>query len=129
MRTKTQLYHYLLSFSDKALIDWYNNNLVDAFGDYSEQTIMPLCDTTRACVLGLYGMERLCSVMREKKTRIFDEDKYIAICGGDTPYIITFSSFEEFLVGENKESVLNYVMEYPEVLETLEEMAEEQKEK
>lgn len=125
MRTKTQLYHYLLSFADTRLIKWYNNCVVDAFGDYSEQTIAVNNQEATIYWATLYGLEKLCSIMKNKNSRIFDEDLWIAVCGGENPYMITFSTFEEFLnIGDNKDCLLDYIATYPELLAELENMEE-----
>jgi len=132
MRTKTQLKHYLLSFADTLLYEWYNAMMVDPYGDYSEQGIHVNCDTNVDFIKAVYNIEKLCETMRNKNTQVSEDDNYIAICGGDKPYIITFNSFEEFLnklSEEDRDGLLEYVQSEPTYLEELENMNKEREEK
>lgn len=127
MRTKTQLYHYLLSFADTVLYEWYNSMMVDPYGDYKEQSIQVNCPTNIDFVKTVYDLEKLCEVMRNPNTKVSEDDNYIAISGGETPYIITFNSFEEFLgrlSEEDRNGLLEYAGSEPEYLSELEQIAE-----
>lgn len=127
MRTQKQLYHYLLSFADATLYEWYNSIIMDEFGDYREQTILVNCPQNMDFVRTIYDLEVLCGVMRNPQTQIIEDDKYLAICGGEKPYIITFNSFEEFmgkLSEEDREGLLKCAGE-PDNLNDLERIAQE----
>ena len=127
MRTQKQLYHYLLSFADATLYEWYNSIIVDEFGDYREQTILVNCPQNMDFVRTIYDLEVLCGVMRNPNTQIVEDDNYLAICGGEKPYIITFNSFEEFmskLSEEDREGLLKCAGE-PDNLSDLERIAQE----
>ena len=132
MRTQKQLQHYLLSFADTLLYEWYNGVMVDPFGDYKEQTIHVNTENAQKTLKDVYSLEVLCEVMRNENTNFNEDDTYIAICGGDSPYIISFNSFEEFMANmsaEDRDGFLGYVQEFPEHLETLEEMNRERENK
>ena len=122
MRTKTQLYHYLLSFADTRLYKWYNNCLIDAFGDFSEQTIKVNTEQAQKEIKDRYTLVELQTILNRADTRILEDKNYIAICGADEPFIYTFDNFEDSL--QKNYGMLDYIMDNPEVLAELENMDE-----
>lgn len=124
LSTKTHVYHYLLSFNTRTLIDWYNNDLCDPFGDYSEQIIRDLDGEGEKAVKNLLSIETLIEVGRNPKTNFTEDSIYFALTGGDKPYLLSFDNFEEFLqkmTSDDRDGLLDYIMENPEYLESLEE--------
>ena len=116
--TTQQIYHYLLSFDEETLIKWYNDYLVDPYGDFREQTIRKNTEEEKNNICASFDLEVLCEIMRNKKTAVWEEDKYIMVDGADRPYIITFSTFEEFL--SKHEYICTYLKEdAPELLDEL----------
>lgn len=65
-------------------------------------------------------------VGKNPNTNICSGDLYFCLTGGEKPYLISFSSFEQFMkrmTEEDREGFLNYLCEYPENLESLDEIA------
>lgn len=118
-----QLYHYLLSFDEAVLIKWYNEIVVDAFGDFSEQIIRENNASAHDIIKDTYSLEALARILRNPKTELSEDTKYIAATGGDNGYIITFNSFKEFL--DKEIGLLEYLLTYYDNVEELERMAEE----
>lgn len=118
-----QLYHYLLSFDEAVLIKWYNEIVVDAFGDFSEQIIRENNASAHDIIKDTYSLEALARILRNPKTELSEDTKYIAATGGDNGYIITFDSFKEFL--DKEIGLLEYLLTYYDNVEELERMAEE----
>lgn len=116
--TKSQLFHFILSFNERTLRTWYNEVMVDPFGDFREQTIRDYTEEEENELKNELSLEVLCEIMRNKKTAVWEEDKYIMVDGADRPYIITFSTFEEFL--SKHEYICTYLKEdAPELLDEL----------
>ena len=118
-----QLYHYLLSFDEAVLIKWYNEIVVDAFGDFSEQIIRENNASAHNIIKDTYSLEALARILRNPKTELSEDTKYIAATGGDNGYIISFNSFKEFL--DKEIGLLEYLLTYYDNVEELEKMAEE----
>lgn len=124
LSTKTQVYHYLLSFNTRTLINWYNNDLCDPFGDHSEQIIRDLDEEGEKAVKNLLSLETLIKIGENTKTNFSEDSIYFALTGGDEPYLLSFNSFEEFLQNMpngDREGLLDFLMGSPEYLEMLEE--------
>ena len=116
--TEKQIFHYILSFDDATLIKWYNNDVVEPFSDYSDQIIRENTEQAKQTICDTYGWEALFSLLQNKKTAINEDDKYIMVDGADSPYIVTFSTFEEFLT--KQEYLCAYIKnDRPELLDYL----------
>lgn len=116
--TTQQIYHYLLSFDEETLIKWYNDYLVDPYGDFREQIILRNNKEGQDYIKNAYDLEVLCEVMNNPKTRICEDDNYIMIDGADRPFITTFNTMEVWLA--NREYILTYIKEdAPELLDEL----------
>lgn len=109
---------------------WYNKYVCDPFGDYSEQIIRDFTEEGENAIKQALCMETLVNACKNPNTKVVSNDLYICVTGGENPYIISFSTFEEFLnaiTEEDKEGLLEWLNE--ELLEGLEaERIEEQKE-
>lgn len=130
MRTLTnnQKYHYLLTYHTSTLVRWYNKYVCDPFGDFKEQTIRDFTEEGEAAIKAALCLETFIEACRHPRTNVVTHDLYICITGGDTPYIVTFPTFEGFLEAlteEDKNGFLEWLDD--EALEALEEerLAEE----
>lgn len=120
-----QVRHFLLSFNDYTLIKWYNNVIVDAFGDYSEQSIRDNLVSVVEDLKNALSLETLINVARNPKTAYSEEDKFLALTGGEKPYFVSFSSFEEFLNVADGDDFCQYLTSQEDDLAALDEMANE----
>ena len=124
-RTNNQLYHFILSFPEVVLREWYNTCVIDPYGDYSHQTIRDNTEEQEDEIKSLLTLETLCKIGRNEKTDYTDLHMFFAVMGGDNPYIISFNYFEEFLKKmDNLDAFLQFVQDNPEQLENLIEIAE-----
>ncbi len=124
-RTKNQIYHYILSFPEAVLREWYNTCLIDPYGDHSYQTIRENCEEQEAEIKSLLSLETLCKAGRNPKTDYTDLHLWFIVAGGENPYIVSFNYFEEFLNKmDNLDAFLQFVQEKPQLLEDLVEIAE-----
>lgn len=114
-----QIYHYLLSYTDEELIRWYNDVMVDPYGDFRDQTIRYNQPQAIHDITSNYDLEMLVSIFSNPRTRVSEEHAYLMLTGADNPYLITFRDFEEFLSKEG-EYICGYVEENPELLDELE---------
>lgn len=121
-----QIYHYLLSRDEQNLVAWYNNSIVDPWGDYQDQIIRLNTEKEQNKIKSTYDLQILWAMMQDKRTKIDETQKYIAVLGGEEPYIITFDSFEEFLTIE--ENLTSWVEENPELLDELNNIEKEEPE-
>lgn len=125
--TKSQLFHFILSFNERTLRTWYNEVMVDPFGDFREQTIRDYTEEEENKLKNELSLEVLCEIMRNEKTNFVSDNLYFAVTGGDQPYLISFDTFEEFLNLSEKDAFLEYLQTYPEHIDTLVEMSENNK--
>ena len=124
-RTNNQLYHFILSFPEVVLREWYNTCVIDPYGDHAYQTIRDNTEEQEDEIKSLLTLETLCKIGRNEKTDYTDLHMFFAVMGGDNPYIISFNYFEEFLKKmDNLDAFLQFVQENPEQLENLIEIAE-----
>jgi len=117
--THEQLKFYFLSFDFEVFMEWYNNNIVDPFGDYKEQTIQYNREDAQKAIKNLYDLETLWHIMGDDRTMIREDDKYIMVTNGDDPYIVTFSTMEDFFKYNDFEGLASYLDTYPETLQEL----------
>ena len=124
-RTNNQLYHFILSFPEVVLREWYNTCVIDPYGDHAYQTIRDNTEEQEDEIKSLLTLDTLCKIGRNEKTDYTDLHMFFAVMGGDNPYIISFNYFEEFLKKmDNLDAFLQFVQENPEQLENLIEIAE-----
>lgn len=117
--THEQLKFYFQSFDFETFMDWYNNNMIDPYGDYREQTIQYNREDAHNTIKGLYTLETLWHIMEDDRTMIREDDKYIMVTNGDDPYIVTFSTMEDFFKHVDFEGIASYIDTYPETLQAL----------
>lgn len=117
--THEQLKHYFLSFDFEVFMEWYNNNMIDPFGDYREQTIQYNREDAENFIKAQYNLETLWHVLGDDRTMIREDDKYIMVTNGDDPYIVTFSTMEDFFKVVDFDCIAEYIDTYPETIETL----------
>ncbi len=124
-KTTEQVKHYLLSFDDYTLIYWYNNAVISPFQEFSEQAIRDNNENTFYDLAEVLSPEQFIKVIRDKRTNYFEEDRYFCLTGSDKPYIISFSSFEEFLKLTEADEFCKYLLEQNDDLEALESVSED----
>jgi len=117
--TPEQVKHYLLSFDDYTLIYWYNSVVIDPFQEFSEQAIRDNTENNVEDLKDLLSLETLMKVGRDKRTAYYEDDKYFCLTGADKPYIVSFSSFEEFLKVAEGEQFCQYLSEQEDDLDAL----------
>ena len=125
--TKEQTYHFILTYHTSTLIYWYNNVICEPYGDYSEQVIRDYDENQENDLKDVLSLETLMAVGKNPNTNICSGDLYFCLTGGEKPYLISFSSFEQFMkrmTEDDREGFLNYLCEYPENLESLDEIAQ-----
>lgn len=118
-----QVKHYLLSFDNFTLIAWYNDIVIDPFGEFSEQAIRDNNDNNFYDLAETLSPETFIKVTRDKRTAYYDEDKFFCLTGGTSPYIVSFSSFEEFLKVAEGEQFCQFLCDQEDDLDCLEEYA------
>lgn len=124
-RTNNQLYHFILSFPEVALREWYNTCIIDPYGDHAYQTIRENTYEQEAQIKDTLTLETLIQAATNPATNFAHDQLWMAVTGGETPYIISFNHFEEFLSKmAEQEQFLQFVQDNPELLEELEEIAE-----
>ena len=120
-----QVKHYLLSFDNFTLIAWYNDIVIDPFGEFSEQAIRDNNENNFYDLAEVLSPEEFIKVIRDKRTNYFEEDRYFCLTGCDKPYIISFSTFEEFLKLTEGAELCKYLLEQNDDLEALESVSED----
>lgn len=123
--TKEQTFHYILTYHTSTLVYWYNNVICEPYGDYSEQCIRDYDEHGENSLKDDISLETLMAVGKNPATNICEDDLYLCLTGGETPYLISFNRFEQFLnkmTEEDRNGFLDYLCEYPENLESLEEV-------
>ena len=125
--TPEQVKHYLLSFDDSTLIRWYNDVVIEPFGDFSEQAIRDNIENSICDIENDLSFETLIAVAKNPKTVYRSEDKFVCITGCDKPYIVSFSTFEEFLKVADGDELCKFLSEQEDDLETLESVARNRK--
>lgn len=110
-----QIYHFLLSHTDEELIRWYNDVMVDPYGDFRDQTIRYNTPSAVHDITSNYELEALVSIFGNERTRVSEADAFLMLTGADFPHLITFNTFEDFLNGEG-EYLCGYIEENPDLL-------------
>ena len=113
-----QIYHYLLSHTDEELMRWYNDVMVDPYGDFRDQTIRHNNPSEVHDITSNYELEALVSIFGNERTRVSEDDAFLMLTGADFPHLITFNTFEDFLNGEG-EYLCGYIEENPDFLDYL----------
>ena len=108
-RTKNQIRHYLLSFPDSVLIDWYNNQIVEAFGDFSEQVIRLNTPEAQNYIKSALDLEVILQAARDENTNYSAGEKYFCLTGGTRPYFVSFDTFEQFLYTESGKALIGWL--------------------
>lgn len=119
---EAQVKHYLLSYNDSTLIYWYNNVIISPWQDYSEQAIRDNTEDEQGTFLVELSLEVIVNASKHKLSNYSSDDRYFALTGGENPYIVSFSTFAEFLETESGKSLVKWLVGTPEDLESLEEI-------
>ena len=122
-RNKTQIRHFLLSFPDDVLINWYNDVVISPWEDFSEQCIRKNTTMARNYIKGILDLEVLIEACKSDKTKFSAGDKYFCLTGATKPFFLSFNTFEEFLYSESGESLLGWLTGSEELLDELVRMA------
>ena len=123
-RTKNQIRHFLLSFPDEVLINWYNDVVLSPWEDFSEQCIRKNTTMARNYIKSILDLEVLIKAAKNEKTRFSAGEKYFCLTGGYDPYLLSFDTFEEFLKTEAGEALVGWLTGSDELLDELPKMAE-----
>ena len=106
--TPQQAKHFLLSFDDRKVIDWYNDYVVDSYGDYAYSTIRENHETIAQDIANVLSLEALINLANHPLTRYCECDKYVIVADF---CIVSFNSVEELLNTKVGEYIVEFFLQ------------------
>lgn len=87
-----QAKHFLLSIDEDKFIDWYNNSVVEPYGEYYYSTIRNNSEDLFKWIAEIFDTEAIFKLCKDAK--YCTEDKYVIVTSST---IVSFNTIEDFL--------------------------------